>query len=315
MGIIIAWNHWVMEETSIGISDALTLMNVDHERVQFYSGEIIDDENIYIIVGVHLYTKFPLNYIVLQCEQPGSHWMYDKTLYEKFENSMGLWEISPKLNNKWRTTTSYESYYVPTRIPMNVFIDFGQEEKPVEQDIDILFYGGRHPKRVEMERILREKFPRKNIVFRYFNLFDEERENVIQRSKIVLNIHYWPEASLETHRIEYLMARNKCVVTERSMDTELDNEYKNSVVFTKYEKMPETIDNLLKNPEEIERIGSAAGRLSLKHQLNLSYIKRALLGCSKNIKSKTLTYQDKHDDGVRVTRKEEIHQGQLVSEC
>lgn len=26
--------------------DALTLMNVDHDRVQFYSGEIIDDENI-----------------------------------------------------------------------------------------------------------------------------------------------------------------------------------------------------------------------------------------------------------------------------
>lgn len=167
MRIKIAWNHVVMEETSIGLSDALTLMNVDHDRVQFYSGEIKDDENIYIIVGVHLYTKFPLNYIVLQCEQPGSHWMSDKTLYEKFENSMGLWEISPKLNDKWRTTTSYESYYVPTRIPMHVFIDFGQEPKPVEKDIDILFYGGRHPKRVEMEKTLRKRFPRKNIVFRY----------------------------------------------------------------------------------------------------------------------------------------------------
>lgn len=288
MRIIIAWNHVVMEETSIGLSDALTLMNVDHDRVQFYSGEIIDDENIYIIVGVHLYTKFPLNYIVLQCEQPGSHWMFDKTLYEKFENSMGLWEISPKLNNKWRTTTSYESYYVPTRIPMHVFVDFGFEEsKPVKQDIDILFYGGKHPKRVEMERILRKKFPKKNIVFRYFNLFGEEREKMIPRAKLVLNMHYWPESSLETHRIEYLMARSKCVVTERSMDPILDKEYEDAVVFTSYDKMPEVIDRLLKDPDRIEKVGIAGRKLSQKHQFNLSYIKTALLECSKNIKTKT----------------------------
>ena len=282
MRIIIAWNHVVMEETSIGLSDALTLMNVDHDRVQFFSGEIKDDENIYIIVGVHLYTKFPLNYIVLQCEQPGSHWMGDKTLYEKFENSMGLWEISPKLADKWRTT--YESYYVPTRIPMHVFIDFGKEPEPVRKDIDILFYGGRHPKRVEMERILRKRFPTKHIVFRYFNLFGEEREEMIQRAKLVLNIHYWPEASLETHRIEYLMARGKCVVTERSKDPALDNEYQGAVVFTPYDKMPDIIEKLLKTPDIIEQVGTIARTLSRKHQFDISHIKTALLGCFKNMK-------------------------------
>lgn len=286
MRIIIAWNHWVMEETSVGLSDALTLMNIDHDRVQFFSGEIKDDddENIYIIVGVHLYTKFPLNYIVLQCEQPGSHWMDDKTLYEKFENSMGLWEISPKLNDKWTTATSYESYYVPTRIPMQVFVDFGEEIQPVKKDIDILFYGSRHPKRVEMEENLRKRFPKKNIVFRYFDLFGEERERMIPRAKLVLNMHYWPEASLETHRIEYLMARGKCVVTERSMDPVLDSEYEDAVVFTPYEKMPDTIEKLLECPERIERMGTVAKELSYKHQFNISHVKTALLGCCKNIK-------------------------------
>ena len=285
MRIKIAWNHWVMEETSIGLSDALTLMGVDHDRVQFHSGAIIDNENLYLVVGPHLYTKLPLNYIVLQCEQPGSHWMYDKTLYEKFENSMGLWEISPKLNNVWRTTTSYKSFYVPTRIPMKIFIDTGEGDvPPVHQDIDILFYGGKNPKRVEMEKKLRKKFPKKNIIFRYFNLFDEEREQMIKRAKLVLNIHYWPEASLETHRIEYLLARGKCVVTERSMDSELDDEYENHLVFTKYQQMPEVIDSLLRNPNEITRIGDSARELSMKHQLNLSYIKTALVECVKNIK-------------------------------
>lgn len=283
MRIIIAWNHTVMEETSMGLSDALTLMNVDHDRVQFFSGEISDDGNIYIIVGVHLYTKFPLNYIVWQCEQPGSHWMKDKTLYEKFENSMGLWEISPKLNKIW--TKSYKSYYVPTRIPMHVFLDLGLEEK-VEKDVDILFYGGRHPKRVDMEKTLRKRFPTKHIVFRYFDLFGEERERMIQRAKLVLNIHYWPEASLETHRIEYLIARGKCVVTERSMDPVLDSEYEDAVVFTPYEKMPDTIGQLLNNTRRIEQMGIVATKLSQKHQFDISHVKTALLGCSQNIKIK-----------------------------
>lgn len=284
MRIIIAWNHWVMEETSVGLSDALTLMDVDHDRVQFFGGEIKDDGNIYIIVGVHLYTKFPSNYIALQCEQPGSHWLADKTLYEKFEKAMGLWEISPKLNNKWTTTTSYQSYYVPTRIPMQVFVDIGEKNQPVKKDIDVLFYGSKHPKRVEMEKNLRKRFPKKKIVFRYFDLFDEERERMIPRAKLVLNMHYWPQASLETHRIEYLMARGKCVVTERSMDPVLDREYEDAVVFTSYEKMPDTIETLLESPESIERVGTAAKELSYKHQFDISHVRAALLGCCKNIK-------------------------------
>ena len=287
MRIIIAWNHKVMKETSVGISDALTLMNIEHDCTYFNGRNIHDDENLYIIVGVHLYDNLPLNYIVIQCEQPGSHWMYDKTLYEKFDKSICLWEISPKMNIKWKTTTSYDSYYVPIRIPMHLFIDFSQERnKPVEQDIDILFYGGIHAKRVEMRKRLKKQFPTKKIIFRYFDLFGEERENMIDRAKIVLNIHFWPQSGLATHRIEYLMSRGKCVVTDRSQDETLDSEYENAVVFSSYTDFPKTIGNLLENPEKIKQMGIIANETSLKHQCNLSYMRNALLGCSKNIKTK-----------------------------
>lgn len=107
---------------------------------------------------------------------------------------------------------------------------------------------------------------------------------MIQRARLVLNIHYWPEASLETHRIEYLMARGKCVVTERSMDPALDGEYQGAVVFTPYEKMPETIENLLNNPARIEQMENSASMLSHRHQFDISHVKTALLGCFKNIK-------------------------------
>ena len=98
---------------------------------------------------------------------------------------------------------------------------------------------------INMENKIKKFLPRKKILFRYYDLFGEEREEVIARSKLVINMHFWPKSSLETHRIEYLMARGKCVVSENSMDDDLDEEYSKAVKFTKYAQMEETIKHML----------------------------------------------------------------------
>ena len=111
-------------------------------------------------------------------------------------------------------------------------------------------------------------------------MFGREREEFIARSKIVLNTHFWPESSLETHRIEYLMARGKCVVSERSMDRDLDEEYSKAVNFCTYDSVEETITMLLRSPEKIENSGRRARVLSENHQFNMKPLRKALEGCS-----------------------------------
>uniref|UniRef100_A0A7S2USD8 Uncharacterized protein n=1 Tax=Fibrocapsa japonica TaxID=94617 RepID=A0A7S2USD8_9STRA len=64
-----------------------------------------------------------------------------------------------------------------------------------------------------------------------YNLFGEERDMLIEQSKVVLNVHFYPQAALEVHRIEYLLAKGKCVVSERSSDPALDSQYEGAVLF------------------------------------------------------------------------------------
>ena len=280
----IIWHHPVLEETAIGISDAFTLMGIDHDCRQNKTKVIIDKNNdhIYIIVGIHHFTKLPLNYIIIQTEQPGSNWI-TPDLFHKFEMSMGLWEFSPKLNKEW-LSLGYNSSYVPIRIPMSPFVDIGNNDihfTSIKKDIDVLFYGGRHARRSIIEGKLKKQLHRKNIIFRYYDLFGEEREYLISRSKIVINIHFWPKSSLETHRIEYLMARGKCVISERSLDKELDIEYSKAVIFTTYDNIIETVKNVLNQPSKMKEHETKARKLSETHQFNMDFLKNALLNSYK----------------------------------
>ena len=74
------------------------------------------------------------------------------------------------------------------------------------------------------------------------SIFNIKWDILINRSKIVLNIHYYEQGSLETHRIEYLCSKAKCVISEYSTDSKLDEEYKNCVVFSHPENM---INNII----------------------------------------------------------------------
>ncbi len=280
MKIIVLWHHQVLCESAYGIAHALELMSINNEVLYSEDRRFVDTGDIYLVIGVHHFDTLPKNYIVAQTEQPGSNW-FNPSLYEALDGAMGIIDFSPRLNEKW-TSLGYNSFYVPIRIPLDMFIDTGDKDiffKDTPKDIDVLFYGGRRNRRVRLERRLKKKFPKKEIVFRYYDLFGEEREEFIARSKIVLNTHFWPESSLETHRIEYLMARGKCVVSENSMDQDLDAEYERAVTFCKYDAMEQTISKLLKNPHEIEESGKRARILSENHQFDMTHLKKALEGC------------------------------------
>ena len=61
---------------------------------------------------------------------------------------------------------------------------------------------------------------------------DDERDRVMMRSKVIINIHTNEDSSLEVHRINYLLSIGKIVVSERSLnDQELDSVYEDVVIF------------------------------------------------------------------------------------
>ena len=163
---------------------------------------------------------------------------------------------------------------------MDIFISTSSSsmfhyKSSVKQDIDVLFYGAESPRRRNMEVQL-NKIPNCRVVFRYYNLFRSEREELIRRSKIVLNLHYWPESSLEVHRIEYACSRSKCIISEPSSDTILDYKYQNCVKFAKYNDIPSTVKTLLGDKCELDRLGIHAQDNAFNNQFDTSAIKACI---------------------------------------
>jgi hypothetical protein len=81
----------------------------------------------------------------------------------------------------------------------------------VAQDIDVLFAGAISPRR----RVILDALDKTDLkVARLFNCYGSERDSFIARSKIVLNLHYYPGAVYEIFRVSHLLANRKCVVSE-----------------------------------------------------------------------------------------------------
>jgi len=117
------------------------------------------------------------------------------------------------------------------------------------QDIDVLFYGAGSPRRArvvsEMRRLGLE-------TVHAFNCFGAERDRLIARAKINLNVHQFERAPLEQLRITYLLNNRCCVVSETS-DTD---SYGGGVVFAPLDELPARCAELL-----------APGMESVRHEV------------------------------------------------
>ncbi len=96
--------------------------------------------------------------------------------------------------------------------------------------IDLLFYGYPNEEREEVEVFLKEKFPDKNIVFAFATYY-EKLDQFIIKSKYVLNIPYFKNSALETHRINQALANGCKVYSKKSACESLNKRYESKIIF------------------------------------------------------------------------------------
>lgn len=81
-----------------------------------------------------------------------------------------------------------------------------------QRDVDVLFYGSANERRL---KVLQGLTAAGLNVVQLFGVYGAARDQWIARSKLVLNLHYYPARVLEIVRISYLLANGVCVVSER----------------------------------------------------------------------------------------------------
>jgi hypothetical protein len=104
---------------------------------------------------------------------------------------------------------------------------------PVE-DIDVLFYGTVNARRRAVLRELESSGVRLRVAH---GIGGAERDALIARARLVLNLHFYPTAIFELVRVAYLLANGRAVVAECGPDTEIDADIREAVAGAPYEQL------------------------------------------------------------------------------
>jgi hypothetical protein len=126
-----------------------------------------------------------------------------------------------------------------------------------EKDIDILFFGSSCKRREKILNSLRRKYKLAKYK-KYGDNANTELCNLIERSKIVLNIMYYDNNIIfDYYRNSFILSTRTLLITEKSSSKDYNIEdglleLENNIINVEYEKIIETLDKYLKNTSEEE---------------------------------------------------------------
>lgn len=211
-----------------------------------YSSEIITDltndleckSYVYIIIYIKYFTELknipPRKYILYQMEQLGSK-MINEDYYSLAEGALKIFDFS---ESNMKKLNFEQDKYLYNPFPISKF-----NQNINTSEFDILFYGQFNNRRVKILSYLNKIF---NIRY-YENIFDLERDNKIKKTKIVLNLHFYENACLETARINECLKFNKIVLSELPNDKDILNKE----LYNDYVHFFDVIDNNLSNIDKL----------------------------------------------------------------
>ena len=118
------------------------------------------------------------------------------------------------------------------------------EAKPTKE-FDIVFVGTKNELRDKLFYKLTNKFPYLNIYFDFDWSYksSEDLTKLLLKSKVVLNIPYYENNTLETHRINKAISCDCDVISYKSKDDDANEFYKDYIYLTDEEEICDLIDS------------------------------------------------------------------------
>ncbi len=233
-----------------------------HARILTEEPETYSEE-VHIVICPQMFRRMPDRYIAFQMEQTvSSRWLTDE-YYDRLDHAYAVFDYSLVNVAYFKKMTSFGKnfYYLPIdylpflkraldRYEYDVLFH-GDVSSPRRQCIlaelqkrfylpflrralehykyDVLFYGDvSSPRRQRILAELQKRFSVKVVS----EVFGEELYQLLSRARVVVNIHYYENAMLETTRLyELLSLGRSMVVSERSSDPEEEKRLEGIVDF------------------------------------------------------------------------------------
>ena len=158
-------------------------------------------------------------YFIFQTEQlntieRASKFHKNKMIHSLFSNSIAIMEYSQD-NIKY-----YEKFYKKKPIYMPFVLPLKIESKKNIKNIDILFYGSINQRRYVIIEVLKRLLPNLNIIV-CEKIFGTKLINMIKNSKIILNLHNYKDATLETARLYEAIPYDVHIISEKTKEVSL----------------------------------------------------------------------------------------------
>jgi len=194
-------------------------------------------KDLYVVFGAHemahhlLEIQYRLGntfgYIIMNSEQRDSQFMKNK------------YYVSLMKRNVVMDYNTLTSAYLKETFDIKIlsyfyfeFMKFNLETN--ERPYDVCFIGSRTPKREKILKELQEQYSE----LTFYIDFDWKHKNsdsltkILHQSKLVLNIPYYKDNALETHRIHKALACNCKVISMPSADKDANEFYKDYITIT-----------------------------------------------------------------------------------
>lgn len=215
------------------------LRNLGHRAA--IAENTVDPQVTNIVLGAHLLTErdgrsLPPGTILYNLEQLGSPHL--REAYYALAERYQIWDYSPVNLALWQQR---RCLFPPQLVEIGYTPELRRIAAAEQQDIDVLFYGSMNEHRLAVLRRLQEAGARVHAVF---GVYGRERDALIARAKIVLNMHCYQARLFEVVRVSYLLANGKAVVSESACDM---GEYKKALAVFPYEELAEGCLELLRD--------------------------------------------------------------------
>lgn len=108
-----------------------------------------------------------------------------------------------------------------------------------------------------------------------FGVYGAELDEFISRSKVVINIHFYPNGRLEMIRLFDLLANARTVVREVNPGETVDNDLQDAFVGAPYERLADVTEALVRDPVRCAQV-AAAGKAALKNCCARTILREAI---------------------------------------
>ncbi|MCN4144544.1 MAG: glycosyltransferase family 2 protein [Thiohalomonas sp.] len=212
-------------------------------------------DNLHIIICPQIFERMPDHYIAFQMEQLASSQWFDERYFTILKNSIAIFDYSIQNIEYLQNNTSLNKplFFLPISSfegYQEFLIHQGAWDGSNSNTCDVLFYGEpKSERRQNYLRALQERFSVKTLN----EVFENDLYRELFSAKVIVNIHFYENALLETTRIYECLSLGLNVVSEESSDMEAHStllEQVNFVPIGDIEQMIESIEKVLEKEEK-----------------------------------------------------------------